>query len=301
MKQISIENDFLSLKVLDYGGIIQELSMKDRNKSPIPLVVGLDNPSDYLTDLKYLGACVGRFAGRISGSFMLDGKEYPLHTVAPEVHLHGGDKGFSRKYWQIEEVNKGETPFIRLSYCSDHMEEGYPGRMEVQLTYTLNSKTLRISHQATSDRKTVVNLVNHSYFRLDDSGDLTHHRLQLNCSEYLETKENLLPTGNILHVAGSPFDFREVRAMGDRSLDTPFLIDKNVKEAAVLYSEKSGISMRVKTNQPAMVVYTPSEFAGICFETQNLPDAPNMPHFPSSVLKPGMVYDNSSEFCFEYA
>lgn len=301
MKQLSIENEFLSMKVLDYGAVIQELLLKDKNKMHRPLVVGLKNPADYLTDTKYLGACVGRFAGRISGSFVLDGRKYPLHTVAPEIHLHGGKAGFSRQYWNVEEVNKGTNPFVRLSYNSDHMEEGYPGRLEVELTYTLNENNLRISHRAKSDRRTVVNLVNHSYFVLDDTESLSNYRLKLNCSKYLETREDLLPTGKILEVNGSAYDFRNSRVLGDIQMDTPFLIDQGAEEAATLFSEKSGIRMRVKTNQPAVIVYTPPEFPGICFETQNLPDAPNMPHFPCSILEPGMVYDNTSDFSFELA
>lgn len=300
MKQVSISNEFLSLTVLDYGAIIKQLIMNDKAGNPTNLVVGLGDPEAYLQDHKCMGACVGRFAGRISGSFQLDGKDYPLHTVAKDVHLHGGKEGFFRKFWIIEEVSNNADPHITLSYTSPHMEEGYPGTVRSEVTYTLKNRSLHIAHKATTDRKTVINLVNHSYFILDNSDSLDKYHMKLNCEEYLETRDNLLPTGRILSVQGTPYDFRMVRLIGSHPLDTPFLISKSAGEAAQLYSTRSGISLRVKTNQPAVVVYTPPEFTGICFETQNLPDAPNMPHFPSSVLEPGAVYHNTSEFMFGY-
>ncbi len=275
--------------------------MNDKSGTPTQLVAGFQDTTNYLDDTNCLGACVGRFAGRISGSFTLDGTSYPLHTVAPGVHLHGGQEGFFRKYWEMEEVGTGDCPYVRLSYESPHMEEGYPGNVRAEVTYTLEKQTLRISHRATTDRKTVVNLVNHSYFLLDASGSVGHYLLQLHSPQYLETRENLLPTGKIRPVKESPYDFTTARAVGGLHLDTPFVLDAGAEEAARLYSAKSGIRLRVKTNQPGVVVYTPREFAGICFETQNLPDAPNIPHFPSSILEPGAVYDNTSEFLFEIA
>ncbi len=141
--------------------------MNDKSGTPTQLVAGFQDTTNYLDDTNCLGACVGRFAGRISGSFTLDGTSYPLHTVAPGVHLHGGQEGFFRKYWEMEEVGTGDCPYVRLSYESPHMEEGYPGNVRAEVTYTLEKQTLRISHRATTDRKTVVNLVNHSYFLLD--------------------------------------------------------------------------------------------------------------------------------------
>jgi aldose 1-epimerase len=300
LKQISIKNDFLSLKVLDYGAIIQELIMYDDNCPPAGLVVGMSNPQQYLGDRNCMGACVGRFAGRISGKFSLNGEDYPLHTVVKDVHLHGGLEGFNRKYWNFDEVWPGPEPYVTLSYVSPHMEEGYPGRLRAEVTYRIKERSLQITHRATTDRKTVVNLVNHSYFLLGSSTNIQDYRLQLNCPEYLETMKNLLPTGNILPVKGSPYDFTEGREIGTTHLDTPFVINTSATETASLFAPSSGIRMRVRTNQPGIVVYTPREFAGICFETQNLPDAPNFPHFPSSVLEPGRVYENTSEFLFDY-
>jgi aldose 1-epimerase len=219
--------------------------------------------------------------------------------VARDVHLHGGKEGFFKKIWNIKEVVHGEQPKIVLSYISPHMQEGYPGTLEAVVAYCLSGNTLIIDHKATTDRSTVVNLVNHSYFILDDARDIGHYQLQLNCREYLETHKNLLPTGKILPVDGTPYDFLEPRPLGPFLLDTPFVIARGKRDAAFLYSSNSGIGMRVRTNQPGIVVYTPPGFAGICFETQNFPDAPNQPHFPSSVLEPGERYHNRSEFIFE--
>lgn len=287
------------MTVLDYGAIIQQLLFKDKYGRETNLVVGLDTPDAYLDDKSCLGACVGRYAGRISGGFRLHGKEFPLHTVVKDVHLHGGKAGFFKKYWTIKEVNQGEEPYVALTYLSPHMEEGYPGALEVLVTYSLKGSTLIIDHKATSDQTTVVNLVNHSYFLLDSAPEIEHYHLQLNCREYLETHDNLLPTGKILPVAGTAYDFLEPRPLGSFRLDTPFLISKKPGHAARLNSGHSGIGMSVKTNQPGIVVYTPPGFAGICFETQNLPDAPNHPHFPLSVLEPGELYHNTSQFIFE--
>ena len=298
MKQISIKNEFLSLKVLDYGAIIQELTFYPKDRPPIPLVVGFEDPEGYRDDKACLGACVGRFAGRISGGFELDGRYYPLHTVVKNVHLHGGAEGFQKKFWMVEEVVSGTEPAILLAYTSPHMEEGYPGRLRATVSYRLSGRSLHIRHQATTDQKTVVNLVNHSYFLFGQSPSLREYQLQLQCSNYVETLENLLPTGRILPVEGTDYDFRQARVLHSVHLDTPFVTDPKATEVARIYDPVSGMRMQVRTNQPGLVVYTPRDFAGICFETQNLPDAPNMAQFPSSVLQEGSVYENATEFLF---
>ncbi len=297
MQQVTIKNDFLSLKVINYGARIQELLFRDRSGNRQNLVVGFEDPEAYLEDAISLGACVGRFAGRISGGgFSLDDDHYPLFNEEG-VHLHGGKEGFAYKYWEINEIHQGRDPFIRLSYTSPDMEEGYPGNLEVSLTYQLRGPALIITHEAVTDRHTVVNLTNHSYFRMDSSKDISHYLLKLGSEEFLETHPNLLPTGGMTNVQGTDFDFRASRTIGDSLMDTPFALQSPF--VAEVYSPKSGIRMRIKTNQPAVVVYTPPAFAGICFETQNFPDAPNIGSFPSSTLMPGSKYFNQSEFAFD--
>ncbi|MGB5436575.1 MAG: aldose epimerase family protein [Maribacter sp.] len=299
MKQVTISNPFITLIVLDYGAIIQKLLVKDDEGRYTNVVVGFDYPSQYHNDKASLGACIGRYAGRISkGGFTLDRKTYPLFNEKG-VHLHGGKEGFSKKYWTIEEVHKGDEPFVRLSYFSKHLEEGYPGNLKVTVTYKISNNELHIIHEATTDFTTVVNLTNHSYFKLDNENGIDHYFLKLNCPKIVETHENLLPTGKLTPVKDTPYDFSSERQIGATRLDTPFATDDHSSFAAMVYSTKSGISMEVNTNQRGVVIYTPQHFPAICFETQNFPDAPNHPNFPSSVLRPSETYRNASIFKFD--
>lgn len=297
LKQVTIQNENIILVVLDYGAVIQKLLLKREDGTYTNVVVGLEYPSKYLEDKVSLGACVGRFAGRISKDFILDRETYPLYNENG-VHLHGGKNGFAKKHWTFEEVQKGDEPYVKLSYFSKHLEEGYPGNLKTTVTYKLIGSTLHIAHEATTDRTTVVNLTNHSYFRLDDEDSVGDYQLQLNCHQYAETYENLLPTGKLLSTKGMEYDFSKEKPIGSVRFDDPFIIDIKSSSAAKCSSKKSGISMEVVTNQPAMVVYTPKAFAAICFETQNLPDAPNHNNFPNCILRPRERYRNISEFRF---
>jgi len=299
MKQVTISTPFATLVVLDYGAIIQKLLVKDKDGNSINVVVGFNSPNKYLEDDKFLGACIGRYAGRITnGRFELDRETYDLYQK-DGVHLHGGKEGFGKKYWTIEEVHQGRQPFVKLSYKSKHLEEGYPGNLIVNVTYKLINNELHIIHEATTDRTTVINLTNHSYFRLDDASQINEYDLQLNCSKMVEVYADLLPTGNVVPVKETSFDFLEKKKIKSTRLDTPFVIDATSKHAGTISSEKTGISMEVTTNQSALICYTPSEFPAICFETQNYPDAPNQKNFPSSRLRPGEIYKNESRFVFD--
>jgi aldose 1-epimerase len=298
LKQITIKNNSIELTVLDFGAIIQKLIVNDKNGNPTNVVIGYYNPEEYLTDSMYLGACIGRYAGRISkGEFSLNGEKYTLFKDN-NVHLHGGKHGFNQKYFTIEEVNQGNNPYIKLSYLSPDLEEGYPGNLKVVVTYTLIDNTLKITHQATTDKTTVINLTNHSYFKLDKEPLINHYSLKLNCPEIIEMQKNLLPTGALLNVSHTKYDYTKKKKIGETRLDTPFSIDSKSKIAAEISSEISGISMQVETNQPAVVIYTPPTTGSICFETQNFPDTPNHSHFPTSVLEHGETYLNEAIFRF---
>ncbi|MDX1769597.1 MAG: aldose epimerase family protein [Arenibacter troitsensis] len=300
MNQVTIKNNFITLTVLDYGAIIQKLILKNKDGVDTNVVVGLEEPEKYLMDNKSLGACIGRYAGRISkGGFHINNVHYPIFSM-DGVHLHGGQKGFGKRYWTIEQVHDGESPFVKLTYLSQDMEEGYPGNLKCTVTYKLVGPSLFIIHEATTDKATPVNLTNHSYFNLDGEETIDHWNLRLSCPEYLETDAKLLPTGKILSVKNSKYDFLEIKKIGQVRLDTPFVMDPSLKNGTVLTSDKSGLSMEVVTNQPGVVVYTPPAFAAICFETQNFPDAPNQPHFPNSILQPGKTYLNETEFRFSF-
>ncbi|MGI9545738.1 MAG: aldose epimerase family protein [Flavobacteriaceae bacterium] len=299
MKQVTINNGILSLTALDYGAVIQKLILHDKNGQPVNVVVGLEDAEDYLQDKISLGAVVGRFAGRISGGgFSLVKQRYELFQEKG-VHLHGGREGFAKKFWKVQ-VNKNDhAPALIFSYLSPHLEEGYPGELKTQVTYTLKKNALHILHEAVTDRPTVVNLTNHSYFRLDDMATIDHYNLKLHCPSMLQTDQKLLPTGQLLEVEGTEFDFREEKRVESTRMDTPFVCENGNGLVGEVFSEKSGIRMRISSNQPAVVVYTPPGFPAICFETQNFPDAPNMPQFPSSVLMPGERYINSAIFEFD--
>tara|TARA_R110001599_G_scaffold54418_5_gene151306 strand:- start:345 stop:1253 length:909 start_codon:yes stop_codon:yes gene_type:complete len=300
LNQVTIKNNFITLTVLDYGAIIQKLIVKNKNGVDTNVVVGYEEPEKYLSDNKSLGACIGRYAGRISNSgFHINNLHYPIFSK-DGVHLHGGQKGFGKRYWTIEQVQDGENPFVKLSYLSKDMEEGYPGNLKSTVTYKLVGPSLFIIHEATTDKATPVNLTNHSYFNLDGAETIDHWDLRLSCPEYLETDAKLLPTGKLVSVKNSKYDFLEMKKIGHVRLDTPFVMDSSLKEKTMLASQKSGLSMEVITNQPGVVVYTPLAFAAICFETQNFPDAPNQPHFPNSILQPGETYYNESEFRFSF-
>ncbi|MFS4418287.1 aldose epimerase family protein [Maribacter sp. 2307ULW6-5] len=299
MKQITLSNKVMTLVVLDYGATIQKLLFKGANGEYTNVVVGYNHPSRYRLDDNCVGACVGRYAGRISnGGFELDREKYLLYQEKG-VHLHGGKEGFHQKFWSIEEVDTGEHPYVTLSYLSHHLEEGYPGNLKVQVTYKLVENALQVIHEATTDRSTVVNLTNHSYFKLDDAPYLEDCELQLNCPHFLELNEQLLPTGKTLPVRGEPLDFLLSKPIGRQEFNTVFIKDMGSEKVAELRSKKSGISMKVYTNQPAVVLYTPPDFPAICFETQNYPDAPNHRHFPSPVLRPGESYNNITIFKFD--
>ncbi|WP_291965102.1 aldose epimerase family protein [Maribacter sp.] len=299
MKQVTISNAFLTLMVLDYGATIQKLLVKGEDGEYTNVVVGYNHPSRYRLDDNALGASVGRYAGRISeGGFVLDRERYHLYHE-DGVHLHGGKEGFHQKYWTIEEVDNSDKPFVKLSYASKHLEEGYPGNLTVSVTYKLMNNALQVIYEGVTDRSTVINLTNHAYFKLDENPYIDEYQLQLNCPYRLETKENLLPTGNIMPVRKTAFDFLIPKKIGLQRFDTVFIKDIGNEKVAELHSKTSGIHMKVYTNQPALVVYTPEEFPGICFETQNYPDAPNQPDFPKSVLRPGDIYNNISIFKFD--
>jgi len=299
LKQLTISTPHITLVVLNYGAIIQKLLVKDKNGNSVNVVIGYDHATDYLNDTHYFGAIVGRYAGRIAaGSFDLDRETHHLHQDNG-VHLHGGKEGFSKKYWNFEAVDYGNEPFIKLAYTSKHLEEGYPGNLNVTVTYRLRHNQLHINYEAKTDRSTVVNLTNHSYFRLDDAPNLSSHKLQLNCSKYAQTDAKLLPTGKLVSVKKTDKDFRNFNYLGNVHLDTPFVVDKGTRIAARMRSRFLGISMEVLTDQPVLVVYTPTKMPAICFEAQNFPDAPNNPNFPSSVLKPGDTYTQATQYRFD--
>lgn len=299
MKQVTLKTPFLILIVLDYGAVIQKLLVKDKHGNWVNVVIGLDFPDDYFYDDRFLGACIGRYAGCISnGGFTLDRTEYLLHHEKG-VHSLGGKKGFGKKTWTIETVDHGHKPWVRLSYISPHLEEGYPGNLKTTVTYQLINSTLHITFEAISDRTTVVDITNKTYFRFDNSSTVDDYQLQLACPAMVETLANQLPTGRVVTVGGTPLDFLNGHRIGEVRFNTPLVIDPETKIAAKVSSPKSGITMEIITDQPVLTVHTPNDFPAIGLNCQNYPDAPNYAHFPSSVLRPGEIYRNKSRFIFD--
>jgi aldose 1-epimerase len=301
LKEYQITTDFLKLTVLNYGAIITRLELTDKHGNPVNVVVGFDTPEDYFVNPDYLGASVGRYAGRINqGTFLVHGRRVQLDTEEG-VHLHGGENGWSMKYWKLDECNyEAAEPYLRLRYDCAHSETGYPGNITAYVTYKLTrNHSLIIRYEARSDRDTVLNLTNHSYFNLSGKNkSINNHQLKIKASKYLEVTEKLIPTGTIMSLETSEKDFGKKRSIGSTRVDDTYILDITSKDQIEIKAPDTGISMHITTNQPAVVVYTPEDFPAICFETQNYPDAPNHDHFPSAELKSGDLYVNESVFRF---
>ena len=321
LKVIDLENSRKSrLQILNYGASIFSFKIEDKNGDRIDLVVGPREAEDYLTEQyreenKCFGATIGRFAGRISnGKFSIEEKEYELFEQQEGVHLHGGKYGFQYKLWEVEQVHQGENPYVVLSYSSKDMEEGYPGRLQVTAKYMLTeADEIKVTYSAKTDKATIVNITNHSYFNLNGSGSVSDHFLQVNASKILELDENNLPTGNLTKLKKNPKDYRENKLLGNRELDDVYVLDVMEDEVqAQLFAPLSGVKMKVKSNQPVLVVYSPEQlpdtwnylseidkkYPAVALEAQNYPDAPNFRNFSSSLLKPGELYENNISFAF---
>ncbi|YCM45012.1 aldose epimerase family protein [Verrucomicrobiaceae bacterium 227] len=325
------------VKVTEYGAILVSLETPDRDGKLADLTHGYDTLEAWLTNTSYFGSSVGRFGNRIAdGKFTLDGKEYTLaknnEPGGIPCHLHGGLKGFDKVLWSGESFKKEGASGVTFSYLSKDGEEGYPGNLSVEVTYTLNDNNqLTWEAKATTDAPTVLNIVHHSYWNLsgDPSTTINDHQLTLFADRYLETNAGLIPTGKLSPVAGTPMDFTESHAIGERleanfealtlggGYDHAWVLsgekDGDLVKAAKVHDPKSGRTMEISTNQPAVQFYggnfldgTASGKGGeayqhrtaLCLETENYPDAPNKPEFPSAVLRPGETYHHKMVHTF---
>lgn len=313
MQKHHLKNNRLEISTLDFGATLHQLWVKDKSGKAVNVIMGFDNIHQYLDNPFSIGSSIGRYAGRISGGgFQIDETFYPIYTENG-VHLHGGLKGFDKVYWKLSSATEKAVTY---HLDSANQEEGYPGNLQVEATYTLYENSLAIEYRAKTDKKTVVNLTNHAYYNLDGEGDILNHNLFLDSKEYLETDLKQFPTGNFLSVEGTNFDFRKPKTIGNisgfKGIDTCFMHQKTQRYIGSLHSSKSGIEMCVETNQPSMVIFTPehfgktnpffeenfSKFSSICFETQLPPDAPNHSNFADCILTTDKVYLNKSVFSF---
>jgi aldose 1-epimerase len=311
----------MQLKVVTFGATITSLKIPLKNGSFIDVVLGFDTLEAYLNSFNinsapYFGATVGRYAGRINNStFSLNGKSIDLNSNNNGHSLHGGNIGFSQKQWKIKNVNEGENPSITLSYFSPDGEENYPGDLSVNLTYTLSDQNeLIIEYNATTSEDTVINLTHHSYFNLDGhNSTILEQDLSINSKKILETNEHSIPTGQFLNLENNPFNFNQAKKC-PQTIDTTFVLNDGEKFSASLFNPKNNLEMLVSTNQPAVHIYVGgncfnsikgkenadyNHLSGICFETQNFPDAPNHDHFPNAVLRKGEVYLHKTMYKFQ--
>jgi len=295
------------VRVLSYGGIVQSVEVPDRSGHAADVVLGFAGLDGYLSHPEpYLGALVGRYANRIAGGrFPLEGVTCSLAQNNAPNSLHGGERGFDKRVWDVEPVEHG----LRLSRVSGHGEEGFPGRLDVSATYTLDeSGALRIAYEATTDAPTVVNLTNHSYFDLSGTGSAAGHELRLAASRFTPVDADLIPTGTLDDVTDTRFDFRESRKVGT-GYDHNFALDKGLTpaplEIAELHDPASGRVLTIATTEPGIQLYTGDHLsdpfapgAGIALETQHFPDSPNRPEFPSTELRPGETYRSETVYAF---
>ncbi|MEV0171253.1 aldose epimerase family protein [Streptomyces sp. NPDC050803] len=302
----TLERAGVRVRVLTYGGIVQSVEVPDREGVAGNVVLGFAELAGYPAHPEpYLGALVGRFANRIAGGrFPLDDRTYALARNNGPNCLHGGERGFDKRVWDAEPVEHG----VRLSRVAPHGEEGFPGRLEVSATYTLDaSGALGIAYEAVTDAPTVLNLTNHSYFNLSGAGNAGGHELRLDASRFTPVDADLIPTG-VEAVEGTRFDFRAARKVG-AGYDHNFVLDKGVSEdpveVAELYDPSSGRVLTVATTEPGLQLYTADHLAepfapgeGIALETQHFPDSPNRPEFPSTVLRPGEVFRSRTVYGF---
>ena len=317
----TLKNGAMSAVILDYGCTIQALNAPDKNGNPVDVVLGYDTVKAYEDNDGYLGAAIGRVGNRIAkGKFTLNGKDYTLAVNNGPNHLHGGLVGFDSVIWNAQ-VTDDALIFTRTSPDG---EEGYPGNLAVTITYRLTENAITLTYDAKTDADTLVNLTNHTYFNLAGEGDVLDHVLKVNADAFCEGDPDCLPTGKLIPVAGTPFDFTQAKKIGrdigmdDIQLknaggyDHNFALNAGADAATVLYSEKTGIEMTTTTTLPGVQVYsanflTEREGKGgrkigfrhaLCLETQVYPDAIHNPHFPSAVLKAGDDFHTETTYTF---
>jgi len=314
--------------ISDFGGVIASIFTPDETAKLVDVVLGYDNPKEYSKNPQYLGALVGRCANRIFGSkFSIDDKEYNISENMPDASLHGGHKGFSYHLHKGEIFETADGASLKLTRTSPDGEEGFPGNLKLEVIYTVtNNNTLKIEYRATTDAPTIINLTNHSYFNLNGTGcpSIANHQIWLNADRYTPSDENLRPIGKIDSVLGTVLDLTKAKMMKEcledlmpGGFDHNYVLNNECKDlqapAAIVSSLGSGIVMKTFTTEPALQIYSGfcldecklgkhgisnEQFSGLCFETQNFPDAPNHQNFPSVELRPDEEYKQTTIYSF---
>jgi len=312
----------LAIDVLTYGAIIASLVVPGADGSAANVVLGFDRLDPYLDKSPYFGAVIGRYANRVGRArFTIDGREHHVSANEPPNHLHGGFKGFDKRVWDAESSANGAAIVLRRR--SPDGEEGYPGTVDVQVTYALRDCALRVEYECVTDAPTHVNLTQHSYFNLRGAGDVLSHCLSINASTYLPVDEHLIPTGELAPVANTAFDFQKSRSIGSRlrtgheqlkrggGYDHNFNINRSdavpdpdsaegLSLAARVLEPSSGRTLEIHTTEPGLQFYSGQvvDYRGFCLEPQHYPDSPNRPGFPSTLLRPGARYRSTTIYTF---
>lgn len=331
----TIENkNGTKLIVSNRGAAVISLFVKDKNGSLVDIVLGYDDPFEYLDDEYYLGSVVGRYANRIAGdNVIIDGKTYKLSVREGGYHLHGGETGFNKKLFSGTPFSLVNGSGVKFAYTSPDLEEGFPGEFHLEIIYTLNDNDEWIvEYKGISDKTTIVNLTQHTYFNLsgDLSASIQEHELQILSNYYLPVNEMQVPTGKIVDVSNTPFDFTKFKKIGkdieqdheqlqlSKGYDHSFVLErkhtKQLKHAAIVKESNLGINMNVYTTEPAVHFYAGNFLddikgknnmtyhmrSGFCLETQHFPNAPNQPDFPSTVLQAGHQFYSKTIFSFSH-
>ena len=314
-----------TVQMIDYGAIVVSINVPDRNGKKTNVTAGFSSIDGYLQRHPYFGSTVGRYCNRIAkGTFSIEGTNYKLAINNGPNHLHGGTVGFDKLMWKATEVKSESSVGLRFSLVSPDGQEGYPGKLSVTAEYTWdNDNKLGIHFSATTDKATHLNLTNHAYFNLSgvNSGTIYKHELTLPCSKYLPVNDDMIPLGQLASVANSPLDFTSKRAIGERiaelkqtnGYDHCFVVDGaagKLRPAANVVDPASGRAMEVMTTQPGIQLYSGNFLSGdagnagfkkheaFCLETQHFPDTPNQTSFPTTLLKPGQTFDQTTTYKF---
>jgi aldose 1-epimerase len=322
----------VEMKIINYGGIITSLKTPDKKGMLEDIVLGYNSLDGYLKESPYFGAIVGRYANRIAkGKFKLDGKEYTLALNNGPNTLHGGIVGFDKVIWNVQELQSAKGPALKLSYVSKDMEEGFPGQLSVEVIYTLTDlNELEFAFKAATNKTTIVNLTQHTYFNLtgNTKRDILEHELIIYADKIVPVDDTLIPTGELMPVAGTPFDFTKPHLVGERinakdeqielggGYDHCYVLrdkGKDLKHAATLSEPLSGRTVDVYTTEPGMQFYSGNFLKGsiigkgdvvyhkrfgMCLETEHFPDSPNQPIFPSVILNPEKTYTTTTKYAF---
>lgn len=317
VQRFTLDNgEGLSVQVMEYGATITGILAPDRNRRTANVLLGSDRLEDYLAGRVPAASVIGRFANRIAGArFTLDGTTYRLAANNGTNHIHGGPAGFAKRLWkgEVPAQTRGGAVAVRFTYRSVDGEEGYPGNLEVAVTYLLTPRgELHVRYAASTDQPTVVNLTNHAYFNLAGEGDALNHELWLAAEQYTPANAALIPTGEIATVVGTPLDFLETTRLGARIGELPpplngydhnFVLGEPAgrpRLVARLRDPRSGRTMELRTTEPGVQLYSGNhvQHRGVCLETQHYPDSPNQPGFPSCVVRPDTPFRSETVFRF---